>query len=519
MKIWQTSAIDFYFRLLFLVAGLNLCRAKSPSSKCDVKYLEKTTILDCRDRGHSQVPQVNDILRRNIDVIDLSHNNIRTLQDGAFARLPPAKSILLENNKIMDVLPGAFAGRENVIETINLSGNNLTCFPVKAVFQLRTLKKLFLSGNKIVYNRQEDTMIAEHDRGLWLEELSLDNNPLGTFYDNGYKFGVDLKMLNIAKTGIRSLPWFVKDLTNLHSLDISGNRIRISKRNENAISQLQRLRILRMGDMKLRQVPRLRLQNLREFYLDHNRIFLLPTGAFQDLNNLQSLSLDKNKFRTISNHAFLGVADTLEKVSLAECTLSEFPSALAGLANLKRLILSDNRLSEIQTSLLKYKQNLEALYLDDNRFEHVPYGIRTLKQLKVLGFSNNEISEIDVNIFYELANLEYLHFQGNQITSMNPVIFTGLNGPMKLDIMSNHVTNLDMCFLSTKVDHLYIHGNPVVCDCALYWLFKGDKIVDDSSRCHGNNKYAGYTFKEMISRVEENESCSEFDKEMYLGYC
>jgi Leucine-rich repeat (LRR) protein len=406
-----------------------------------------------------------------------------------------------------------------VIETINLSGNNLTYFPVEAVFQLRTLKKLFLSGNKIVYNRREDKMIAEHDRGLWLEELALDHNPLGTFYDNGYKFGVDLKTLNIANTGIRSLPWFVKGLTNLHSFDVSGNRIRITKRNENAINQLQRLRILRMGDMKLRQVPKLRLQNLREFYLDHNRIFILPTGGFEDLNNLEMLSLDKNKIRTISQHAFRGVEDTLQKLSMAECMLSEFPAAFGGLTNLKRLTLSENRLSEIRTSLLKYKQNLDALYLDGNRFDHVPYGLRTLKRLKVLSFSNNEISEIDVNIFYELSNLEYLHFHGNQITSMNPVIFSGLKGPMKLDIVSNHVTHVDMCFLNTKVDLLYIHGNPVVCDCALYWLSKEDRIVEDSSRCHGNNKYAGYTFREMIDRVENNDSCSEFDKEMYMGYC
>ena len=149
------------------------------------------------------------------------------------------------------------------------------------------------------------------------------------------------------------------------------------------------------------------------------------------------------------------------------------------LTNLHSLLLSHNHLNFISSEAFVPVPNLRYLDLSSNHLHTLDeFLFSDLQALEVLLLYNNHIVVVDRNAFEDMAQLQKLYLSQNQISRF-PVelIKDGNKLPklMLLDLSSNKLKKLpltDLQKLPAWVKNgLYLHNNPLECDCKLYQLF------------------------------------------------
>jgi len=133
-------------------------------------------------------------------------------------------------------------------------------------------------------------------------------------------------------------------------------------------------------------------------------------------------------------------------LTLLNLGLSELPSEILNLKNLKYLNLYSNNLIELPTSFSDLK-SLESLVLDNNQFSKVPNSLIDLPKLQNLYMRNNKISKIPIALtdawqarFKDQFDLGY--FSSNCTAKLN---FTG--NPIKHSSLSKDQIELERGFL------------------------------------------------------------------------
>ena len=86
----------------------------------------------------------------NLEILDLSNNQITTLKKGAFNRLNKLKMLFLSDNQIEELILGVFEGLE-CLEELSIISNNINVESInKTVFDgLNCLKSLFVRNFKM----------------------------------------------------------------------------------------------------------------------------------------------------------------------------------------------------------------------------------------------------------------------------------------------------------------------------------------------------------------------------------
>lgn len=138
------------------------------------------------------------------------------------------------------------------------------------------------------------------------------------------------------------------------------------------------------------------------------------------MRNLRSLSLTRLPSTQISKEDFLEFGVELEDLKITRGSLQKInANAFSHIRGLKRLDLSDNRLSNIDDEAFKALGHLTALKIahglaSDN---HVfPTSIsKHLTALRDLDISNNHLRSIPDTSFHFLKNIQALDFRDNQI--------------------------------------------------------------------------------------------------------
>ena len=138
------------------------------------------------------------------------------------------------------------------------------------------------------------------------------------------------------------------------------------------------------------------LSRLREFYLDYNRLESINQLTFP--LNLRILSLRNNR---------------LNQLDLSLLTRLEY---------LEKLFLSSNKLTKLSVKMKNFFSSLETLELDRNYLSF----IQTLNapKLKHLNLDGNYLGrKIEKKLFANLPSLERLHLRDNQIELIDPSAF------------------------------------------------------------------------------------------------
>ncbi|CAH1179642.1 unnamed protein product [Phaedon cochleariae] len=251
---------------------------------------------------------------RYLRILNLQGNQLTKVKKLNFRNLNSTEEIYLNNNQIKTIERNTFIGKDSLLR-FDLSNNRLHHLVLD---QLTALKYLNLGHNNLT-----EACLQTIDSSL-LEFLLLNNNNFS-----------DIK------------PGIFNNFSNLRTLDLSNNHIKL---NNHSFMRLSHLEILKMSD---------------------NDIVELPGLVFESLKNLENLDLSRNKLSSISNK------DTFRE-----------------LENLQFLNLSHNYLENLEYSLLESTKDLRVLDIENNRLHSVQYEmiITHLPLLSVLNIRSNLLS-------------------------------------------------------------------------------------------------------------------------------
>lgn len=176
--------------------------------------------------------------------------------------------------------------------------------------------------------------------------------------------------------------------------------------------------------------------------LNHNRIVQLEEDSFEGLPRLETLRLAHNQVTTIQPGAFRNSSGPLLRhLDLSSNQLMVLEQHhFQDLPGLQELLLFNNRIVRVETGALDALQNLHKVYLSHNLLTNFPF------------FSLQKHSH---------PNLSMLDLSSNRLPKL----------PLK-----------DISNLPRRVQEgLYLHNNPLVCDCAMYSLFRSWEQQDFAS--------------------------------------
>ncbi|XP_069498277.1 podocan [Ambystoma mexicanum] len=274
-------------------------------------HLSSLEYLDLSNNNLSQIPTG---LPRNIVLLHLEKNSLKTIPADVLTQIRNLEYLLLHNNKLRakGMHPAAFQGLKK-LHTVHLYNNMLERVPSGLP---RRVKRLMLLHNHI-------TGISKNDFAFtyFLEDLNLSYN-------------------KILSTGIHREAF--RKLRLLKSLDLSGNN----------------LKLLPWG------LPK----NLEMLKLKNNEISSVPRGSLAKMSKLKELHLGNNKLKI--NSIYTGAwseLDSMQILDLSGNQLSYIPADLP--ESLEYLYLQNNKIVKVQDNSFESTPNIKGIFLRYNMLE------------------------------------------------------------------------------------------------------------------------------------------------------
>ncbi|XP_072932806.1 toll-like receptor Tollo [Epargyreus clarus] len=426
--------------------------------------------------------------------LDLSDNNIWSTKTDTFCSLYSLKTLNLTNNHLQNIKTIGFSDslREQnlsvkscnlVLETLDMSYNDLIVVTDNSLSKLRSLTKLLLQNNAI-------STIEDRAFGglLSLQVLNISSNFMNTIPPELFADTKLLKQINLSNNTITVLPpGLFGGLEQLQILDLSRNDLTSQWINKGTFVGLLRMVILNLSYNRLSKIDRYIFQDLyslQKLNLEHNEITSIEEHAFVELRNLHSLTLSNNKLLHIHTHLFNDLhvlhelfidnnkikhiddtafdnMTTIEDLSLNDNFLSSIPSSIRKLRSLRSLDIGNNNITHLNRENFRGLTELFGLrlvdnkvtYLNDDTFEH-------LLQLQVLNLASNNIKHVAPGCFRKNINLKLLRMDGNEITKFEG-IFTTLNSLVWLNMSANKIVSFDFKSFPDSLEWLDLHMNQI----------------------------------------------------------
>uniref|UniRef100_A0A8C7L445 Slit homolog 1b (Drosophila) n=1 Tax=Oncorhynchus kisutch TaxID=8019 RepID=A0A8C7L445_ONCKI len=395
--------------------GLNLAELQKNEFTCSGKVRQSlasgscppmcscsNNIVDCRGKGLTAIP----------------------------AHLPEAMTEILilyglyrvlYGNKITDLPRGLFEGLGS-LELLLLNANKIHCIRATAFQDLENLALLSLYDNKI-QTLAKGTFSPLHS----IQTLHLAQNP----------FVCDC-----------NLKWLA-DYLRSNPIETSGARCASPRRLANK----------RIGQIKSKKF---RCSGTEDTRLNNecNSKPVCPAKCRCEANVVDCSNLRLTKF---PQH--LPASTTELRLNNNDISVLEATGVFKTLSQLKKINLSNNKISEIEDGVFEGAGSVMELHLTANHLDSVRGTMfRGMGGVRMLMLRNNRISCIHNGSFTGLTNVRLLSLYDNQLHTIMPGAF---------DTLPN---------LST----LNLLANPFNCDCRLAWLgawLRSRRIVTGNPRC------------------------------------
>ncbi|KAM5560524.1 hypothetical protein ABKV19_021608 [Rosa sericea] len=306
------------------------------------------------------------------------------------------------------------------VKTLDLHGNNLEGPIPMSIFNLRSLTDLYLSSNNFSGSFPLDCL--QHLKNL--SSLDLSHNSLLLSHDAtnlSYSYFPQFEYLFLASLNLRSFPHFLRNQSELHSLDLSDNLIH-------------------------GKIPNWiwRSRDLSYLNLSCNSLETLE-GHTMNLTSMQSLDLHSNKL-----HGKIPISSSPNMYYL-DYSRNNFSSTIPTnigdmLLYIKFFSVASNNLHGIIPGSICNSLYLEVLDLSNNFLSGtVPHCLTTIITLSVLNLRRNNLKRVDM--LSHNCSLHTLDISENQIQSQ--FLKSLVNCPQLevLNLGKNQITGPFPCFL------------------------------------------------------------------------
>uniref|UniRef100_A0A8D8P919 Relaxin receptor 2 n=1 Tax=Culex pipiens TaxID=7175 RepID=A0A8D8P919_CULPI len=256
---------------------------------------------------------------QNVTFLDLTGNRFPVLQMDVFVKLPALETLVLKHCLIEKIE----APTEDMTEiiAIHLDQNRLKSLP-DIFFPLENrLNTLILSGNQIT------KLGARNFENLeYLEELDLKDNQIETIHEQVFQPLKSLEILYLNKNRLTTLVHgMIPRIPTLRTLSLAQNHIRTISLDALDLPELEHLYL---SENKLRLIYNStfsKLPNLLGLFLNDNEISYFQLGSFAGINNITTMNLKGNKFARIDRRVLENLT------SLNHIHFSEFHHCKAAL--------------------------------------------------------------------------------------------------------------------------------------------------------------------------------------------
>lgn len=261
----------------------------------------------------------------DLELLDLSQNELTEVPDGVFGMLSKLKNLDLSSNHITHISKGSFSGLVQ-LERLYLHSNRIQSIHKEAFESLEMLLELKLQGNQLT------SLPSLHFPRLLLLDLSNNNIPILGPSDLQTPH---LEALKVSYLGLTSLDEdLIASLGNLHYLDISMNQlVEVPQAlKQDTLKGLIKLSLAGnpLGELRLEDFEK--LTGLQELDLSGLNLQGFPQGFLQTFPKLMDLTAAENPFNCLCPLAWFPVWLKEKGVTLGrrEETRCHFPLVNAG---------------------------------------------------------------------------------------------------------------------------------------------------------------------------------------------
>uniref|UniRef100_A0A8C1F0Z8 Slit homolog 1 protein n=1 Tax=Cyprinus carpio carpio TaxID=630221 RepID=A0A8C1F0Z8_CYPCA len=437
-----------------------MCTAHPPESllylcivlQCPELCTCSNNIVDCRGKGLTEIPTN---LPETITEIRLEQNSIKIIPPGAFSPYKRLRRIDLSNNQITELASDSFQGLRS-LNSLVLYGNKITELPKGLFDGLFSLQLLLLNANKINCLRVDSFQDLQN-----LNLLSLYDNKLQTIAKGTFSSLRAIQTLHLAQNPFMCdchLKWLADYLQD-NPIETSGARCTSPRRLANK----------RIGQIKSKKF---RCSAKEQYFIPGVEDYRSKLGGdcFADLAcpekcRCEGTTVDCSgqKLTKIPDHIPQYTAEL--RLNNNEFTVLEATGIFKKLPQLRKINLSNNKITDIEEGTFEGASGVNELILTSNRLESVHYSmLKGLSGLRTLMLRSNKITCVNNGSFTGLSSVRLLSLYDNLITSMSPGAFDTLHSLSTLNLLAN----------------------PFICNCHLAWLgewLRKKRIVTGNPRC------------------------------------
>jgi len=248
--------------------------------------------------------------------------------------------------------------------------------------------------------------------------------------------------------------------------------------------------------------------------LTSNKLRTLTARDFEKFKHLTRLNIKLNGIQEVASDAFKYMTK-LKFLNLGNNYLKTLPlDVFEGLSALEELHLNDNLLESLPKNSFKALPNLKKLYLQNNQLQEDSF-IENFKNLEHIDLSNNHLKTIRARMFQNSRNLKTVKLCENKIEKIESASFDSLPRLTTGLLNDNSINTLDKSVFSntSNLEKVSLHGNPLRCDCNLYWIYNvmtsAPYVFSDKEKmkCHSPSTLLG---RPLIELYRENFGCQSF---------